>query len=104
MKLELMISHRITCTVQEPTGKPHDAAHIVSVGTGVLQNRYTDLSDLKDVLRLMSEGHSFYMESPSTGRSARVHSNCKTCDRTTIRTDADSIQDNNLDNLPRCSV
>lgn len=99
-----MMSYRITCfTKENHSGKPHDATHMILVGIEAAQNNYHDMKELKDILRLIDEGHSFYTESLSTGRRASVHTyDCKTCGRTTIRSAADSIQDNNLENLPGC--
>lgn len=98
-----MARYRIVCTVQEPLDKPHDAAHIVSVGTGTDPNKASENWTLKQVLDSMSLGNSFYTKSPSTGKEASVNKyECKTCQRTTIRSSADAVTDNNLDNLRKC--
>jgi len=98
-----MTRYRIVCTVQEPLDKPHDAAHIVSVGTGTDPNKASNNWTLKQVLDSMDLGNSFYTKSPSTGKEASVNKyECKTCQRTTIRSSADAVTDNNLDNLRKC--
>ena len=98
-----MTKYRIVCTLQEPLDKPHDAAHIVSVGVGndpkVAEKKLT----LDAVLKAMDNGDSFYTKSTSTGKEAEVKKyDCGTCKTTTIRSTADSVTDNNLDNLRKC--
>ena len=98
-----MTRYRIVCTVQEPLDKPHDAAHIVSIGTGTDPDKASNNWTLKQVLDSMGLGNSFYTKSPSTGKEAFVNKyECKTCQRTTIRSSADAVTDNNLDNLRKC--
>ena len=98
-----MTRYRIVCTVQEPLDKPHDAAHIVSIGTGIDSTQASKNWPLKQVLDSIDLGNSFYTKSPSTGKEAFVNKyECKTCQRTTIRSSADAVTDNNLDNLRKC--
>ena len=98
-----MARYRIVCTVQEPLDKPHDAAHIVSVGTGTDPNKASENWTLKQVLDSIDLGNLFYTKSPSTGKEASVNKyKCQTCNRTTIRSSADAVTDNNLDNLRKC--
>ena len=97
-----MADYRITCISRRDVDPPHDALHPTLVGIEAEQNSYHDMRTLADVLGLMAKGHTFYTIG-SSGRRASVHVyDCKTCSQTTIRTDADSTQDNNLVNLPRC--
>lgn len=97
-----MARYRVVCTAQEPLDKPHDAAHIVSIGTGDDPDQATKQWTLKEVLDAMAS-NSFYTKSPSTGKEASVDRyECKTCKRTTIRSSADAVTDNNLDNLRKC--
>ena len=98
-----MARYRIVCTIQEPLDKPHDAAHIASVGTGIDPNQASANWTLKQVLDGMSSRDSFYTKSLTTGKEASVNKyECKTCGRTTMRSSADAVTDNNLDNLRRC--
>ncbi len=98
-----MVRYRIVCTRQEPLDKPHDAAHIVSVGVGNDPEKADIPMTLKQVLEAMNSGDSFYTKSPSTGKEASVDPyECKTCRRSTIRSSPDAIKDNNLDNLRTC--
>jgi len=98
-----MSTYRIVCTTQEPLDKPHDAAHIVSVGTGSDPDTASANWSLKQVLDAIQSGNSFFTKSPSTGKEASVNKyECKTCGRTTIRSSADAVTDNNLDNLRKC--
>lgn len=91
------------CTRQEPLDKPHDAAHIVSVGIGNDPKKAEQKLSLEDVLKAIDRGNSFYTKSPSTGKEAEVKKHdCGTCKTTTIRSTSDSVIDNNLDNLRRC--
>ena len=100
-----MVEYRIVCTTQEPEGRSHDAAHIVLVGVGDNPDHAQQLLALKDVFKRMVEGHSFYTKSPSAGTKADVHQyNCKTCNKTTIRSSADAVLDNNLDSLRSCRI
>lgn len=99
-----MTRYRVVCTIQEPFEKPHEIAHIVSIGTGDDPGRASNKWDLKDVLDALDRGHTFFTKSPSTGKEASVNKyQCKTCGRTTIRSSPDATTDNNLDNLRRCN-
>jgi hypothetical protein len=50
---------------------------------------------------ILSGSYDFYTYSPSTGKTATVHTmNC--CGLRTLRSAADAVRDNNLDNLPPC--
>jgi len=98
-----MSRYRIVCTEQEPRGSPHDVAHIVAVGIGDNSNTWKEKLTLRQVLDNLNAGNSFYTVSPSTSREASVSRyDCRGCGRTTIRSGADSVTDNNLDNLNRC--
>lgn len=98
-----MTRYRVVCTIQEPLDKPHDVAHIISIGTGDDSDTASRKWDLKDVLVALDSGNSFFTKSPSTGKEASVNKyECKTCRRFTIRSSPDAIKDNNLDNLRKC--
>lgn len=98
-----MARHRIVCTEQEPRSAPHDAAHIIAVGTGSMADKAEQRWTLDQVLNAIKEGNQFYTVSPSTGKEANVSKyECRGCGRSTIRSGADSVTDNNLDNLRQC--
>jgi len=100
----IMTRYRVVCTIQEPLDKPHDAAHIVSIGTGDNPSQASNKWSLKEVLDALAAGHTFFTRSPTTGKEASVNKHqCTTCGRTTIRSSPDAIKDNNLDNLRRCN-
>lgn len=99
----LMARYRIVCTQQELVNEPNRQAHIVRVGTGITAQRYDQLWALDDVLRAMDRGDTFYTKGEQSGRVAEVEKFiCGSCRRTFIRSTADAVTDNNLDNLPRC--
>lgn len=98
-----MTNYRIICTTQEPIGQPTSHAHIVAVGTGATAQQYTQRWTLAQVIAAMDRGDTFYTRGESSGREARVEKyTCTKCWQTWIRSTADAVQDNNLDNLPRC--
>lgn len=99
-----MARYRVVCTIQEPLDKPHEVAHIVSIGTGDNPDQASQKWSLKQVLDAMDSGDSFFTRSPSTGKDASVNKyECKTCRRYTIRSSPDAVRDNNLDNLRKCN-
>ena len=52
----------------------------------------------------MGNGHTFYTVGVQSGQVAAVQKyHCSHCWRTFIRSAPDAVQDNNLDNLRRCS-
>ncbi len=97
------MQYRIVCTRQSQLTGSHVHPHIVSVGTGTPQG-YTRTWPVDEVLAAMGRGDVFYTESPSTGRVAKVEAyTCTVCGRRWIRTTADAVTDNNLDNLSSCA-
>lgn len=92
----IIIAKQIICTNQEPVGEPHDQAHIVEAGT--LLPRET--LELEEILQQMNQGETFYTK--VDGQKAEVHQFECSCGQTTIRTDPDSAEENNLDNLRNC--
>lgn len=90
------MAKQIICTSQEPVGKDHDQAHIVAAGT--LLPRET--LELEEILQEMDNGETFYTK--VNGERAEVHEYQCNCGQTTIRTDPDSSEANNLDNLRDC--
>lgn len=99
-----MASYRIVCTEQEPVTQPTTHAHIVAVGTGNDPDSADKRWTLNQVLAAMDEGQTFYTQGKNSGKVARVEKyRCQLCRRTYIRSAPDAVQDNNLDNLRRCS-
>jgi hypothetical protein len=97
------MNYRITCTQKAQTpGTAH--THIVMVGTGD-DTGWSLKWTVDEVVVAIRQGiHTFYTQSRSTGRIARVIAEwCPTCNRWIITTQADAISDNNLNNLPTCS-
>ena len=96
--------YRIVCTDQQPFYQPTTHAHIVAVGTGTDPTRYDRRWSLDEVLVAMSRGDTFYTKGVQSGKEANVEKyECSLFRRTFIRSTPDAVQDNNLDNLPRCS-
>ena len=93
-----MAQYQVTCTVQEPANQPESHAHIVQVGAG------DRMWAVDEVIWAKGQGHRFFTVSPGTGREARV--NVMVCDKCgggrTLRSSGDIVEDNNIDNLPRC--
>jgi hypothetical protein len=100
-----MATHRIICTIQEPSGQPNDVAHIVQVGTGTTATYYDRLWSVDEVVSAMQSGDTFYTQGEQTGKIAQVEIvRCQTCGRYILRSAPDAVRDNNLDNLPRCRI
>jgi hypothetical protein len=98
-----MAQHQIVCTEQEPVTAPRSHAHIVAVGTGIDRARATTRWTLSQVISAIDEGQAFYTVSPSTGKTALVLKvACGVCRHYIIRSHADAVHDNNLDNLRTC--
>jgi hypothetical protein len=93
-----MAKYMIRCTEQSPSSVGHNAAHIVTVALEGFTQCYT----VSQVYLMIDRGDTFTTRSPSTGREAAVTKHRCTCGYQTLRSTADSVQDNNLDNLPRC--
>jgi hypothetical protein len=87
------------------TQRPH--GHITSADVQALSgDSYEDSKTflVGTICTKLAEGDRFNTYSPSTDKMADVHrSTCRTagCEVQTIRSDADAVSDNNLDNL-RC--
>jgi len=84
-----MASYRIVCVEKDE--------HIISVGTGDNPQQAVKRWKVADVRAAIKDGNRFYTVSPSTGKEANVE-----LFEETIRTGADGIADNNLDNLRAC--
>jgi len=94
-------TERIVCVT---TTHPH--RHIVSVGIGSTSGTPLITKSVTAVRAAIDAGDSFETSSPSTGKIAKVKKD--TCGKDgcavlTIRSEADAVKDNNLDNLPVCS-
>jgi hypothetical protein len=90
-----MSAFQITCVSKKLYLSSHE--HIEWVG---VKDERQPLS-VGDVYRLMDARHRFYTVSPSTGAVALVEPlHC--CHVDTLRSSADAVRDNNLDDLPVC--
>lgn len=99
-----MSQYQITCTNQEPRTAPTCIAHIVQVGAKLANaNQAPVLWTVTQVYAAMDRGDTFWTFSPSAQKWAQVHKHRCACGRATLRSAADAVRDNNLDNLPRCS-
>lgn len=98
-----MAEYRIVCTTQQPSHVPNDRAHIVAVGTGSSASKYDRYWQLTEVLAAMDRRDTFYTFGEVSRKRAEVEPYlCPNCSGTHIRSAADAVRDNNLDNLPNC--
>jgi hypothetical protein len=96
--------YRIICDNQQPVAVPKNHAHIVQIGTGTTTQHYEKLWMLAQVIAAIERGDTFYTQSPSTGKQAAVIVvACGVCRHNIVRSTADAVADNNLDNLPECA-
>ncbi len=96
-----MADYRIVCINTE-----HPHRHITRAGTGN-PARADEVWTVAQVRSKIAQGDTFHTISPSTGRRAEVRSgdcNVDGCTVKTIRSAADAIADNNLDNLRACNT
>lgn len=99
-----MATYRIVCTDQEPSGQSDEHAHIVAVGVGDDPTKTPRKWMLDEVLRAIDLGDVFYTKGMNTGKLAIVMKyTCAPCRRVHIRSAADSVSDNNLKRIRRCS-
>lgn len=99
-----MTTYRIVCTNQEPATEPPQHAHIVAVGIGDDPNRATQRLTLAEVIQMIDRGDQFYTQGVQSGKVAKVEKYaCQYCRRYHIRSAADAVKDNNLDNLRICN-
>jgi Protein of unknown function (DUF3892) len=97
-----MPNHRIVCVNTE-----HPHSHITLVGTGTAADTYSRTWTVKEVRTALENGDRFYTVSASTGKEADVRAdNCNVngCIVPTIRSKADAVTDNNLDNMRGCAL
>jgi len=101
MGRNLMADYRIVC-VDENRNAGHDG-HIVDVGTGPSPGVITRRWSVTQARLAIDLGDTFHTVSPSTGRRAEVEKwQCRACHYLTLRSTADAVADNNLDNLSPC--
>ena len=96
-----MADYWIVCVLTE-----HPHRHLVTVGTGKLEHRATAAWSVSEVRDAIAKGDSFHTISPSTGKRANVLADdCRIdgCTVKTLRSTADAVKDNNLDNLRKCN-
>jgi hypothetical protein len=92
--------YRIVCVDTE-----HPHSHITHVGTGDDPARASKRWTVAEVRTALRNGDVFYTYSPSTGKTALVRADdCRIngCTIKTIRSAADAVADNNLDNFRGC--
>lgn len=86
--------------------KAHAHRHIISVGTGTTREHWSRMWTVEEVIAAIRSGDRFYTVSPSTGKTADVRAmacNIGACLVMTLRSHADAVSDNNLDNMPACA-
>lgn len=95
-----MADYQIVCVARQA---PH--RHIISVGTEGTAASPASTYTVAEVRRMIDTGDSFHTISPTTSAKATVQKDtCQEpdCDVKTIRSGADAVTDNNLDNLVVC--
>jgi len=99
-----MSAYRIVCTNQEPVSQPPQHAHIVAVGIGADPNKASRRLSLAEILQMVDQGDQFFTQGAQSGKVAHVEKFwCSHCRRNHIRSAADAVKDNNLDNLRICN-
>jgi len=96
-----MVDYRIVCVLTE-----HPHRHITTAGTGELEHRATTSWTVSEVRSAISSGDTFHTIGTSSGKRAEVRADdCRIdgCTIKTIRSAADAVKDNNLDNLRTCN-
>lgn len=96
-------SHKTEKIVCVTTSHPH--RHIVSVGISGQAAAPARTMTVGEVRNALAAGDVFYTVGPTSGKVAIVHNDiCKEygCTIQTIRSAADAVTDNNLDNLDDC--
>ena len=96
--------HRIVCTMQEPNPYCPYRSRIVAVGVSDGESHATrpELS-VEEVVHLMRQGVLFYTKGEKSGKTAMVnYYHCSKCNQYHIRSAADAVKDNNLDELRVC--
>lgn len=81
------------------TAGPSGHKHLVSVGTGTQPSTYDKTWTVTQVRTAIDNGNSFYTQ---TTKVAEVTKFDCACGIHTIRSHADGVWNNNLDNLPDC--
>jgi Protein of unknown function (DUF3892) len=95
-----MAAYQITCVVRctspRSSAPDYSHSHITDVGFGDISS-----GTVADIYKFMSEGDAFYTFSRRTGQTANVQRyRCDRCDTPTLRSRADGVWNNDLDNLP----
>jgi hypothetical protein len=99
-----MARYRIVCTTQEPVAAPRSHQHIVKVGTGEDSSRASRDWTLAQVVAALDAAETFYTKGTQSGKEATVSAvSCPACGHRIIRSAADAVADNNLDNLRTCN-
>lgn len=93
------MARRIVCV--DKSNSDH-TRHIVSVGIGTDPEHANSKEDVPTVRRNIQNGVRYFTKSESTGKVADVEPFDCSCGVKTIRSKADAVRDNNLDNLRAC--
>jgi hypothetical protein len=91
----------IVCTTQVPFGNPPSCARIVTVG--ILDGGMIKPLAVDTVITYMDAGFRFFVKGEISEKIAFVEKYwCPRCQRYHIRSEADTVKDNNLDYLQYC--
>jgi|HubBroStandDraft_1064217.scaffolds.fasta_scaffold417225_2 hypothetical protein len=90
------MSSSLVTGVRKSTATPAGDHHIIAVQIDNIQ-----VITVAKVYAWMRRGDDFYTWSPSTGKRAAVEP-WRCCGIDTLRSNADAVTDNNLDDLPAC--
>jgi len=94
-----MNGYRIDYIFQAPANCPAPHAQIVKVGIGNAAG-HNPVWTVDEVIQAMKKGAIFYTIGPRTGKFAKVMPFvCHHCGRFHIRSSAEAVDDNNIDNL-----
>ena len=94
---------RIVCVEREPVFLPKHHPHVARVGTGLEPGTLARLWSVEEVIEAFARGDSFFTRSSSTDLIARIEIvACDVCGRRILRSAADAVTDNDLDELPAC--
>lgn len=95
-----MADFRIVCVTQS-RNSGHDG-HITNVGTGPTATNYTRTWTVTEARQAIDRGETFHTLGPSSGKRAAVRKWDCSCGYKTLKSAADAVTDNNLDNISPC--
>ncbi len=98
-----MAEHQIVCVDGEYAAKGGAHRHILSVGTGTATGKPRQIWTVQQARKRIKSGtDEFYTVSETTKARASVRRFTCDCGVKTLRSEPDTVKDNNLDNLPSC--